>query len=99
MSGSLFARWADCGKEGCACQSGQRHGPYWVLSTRSGGRGGFAYLKPDQADEARRLIAASRSFRDGMRRLRDLGDELLRLLDKYKDSLARDASRRLSRSA
>src|SRR5258708_25802495 len=38
LQGSLFARWAVCGKEGCACREGRKHGPYYVLSTRSGGQ-------------------------------------------------------------
>src|SRR5260370_15882883 len=44
LRGSLFERWAVCGKEGCACREGRRHGPYYVLSTRSGGRGRLASL-------------------------------------------------------
>ena len=45
LQGSLFARYGECGKEGCVCRRGSKHGPYYVLSTRSGGQGGFAYLE------------------------------------------------------
>ncbi len=49
LQGSLFARYGVCGKENCICRQGRKHGPYYVLSTRSGGKGGFAYLKGRRA--------------------------------------------------
>src|SRR2546427_5440677 len=70
LQGSLFERWAVCGKDGCACREGRKHGPYYVLSTRSGGSGGFSYLPGSQAAEARDLVKRHRAFRTGMRRLK-----------------------------
>src|SRR5512134_1653837 len=77
LAGSLFVRFGVCGKEGCACRTGQKHGPYYVLSTRSGGRGGFAYLEPSQMAEARELVKAYRDYRAGMQRLRKVGEQLV----------------------
>ena len=49
---------------------GPKHGPYFVLSTRSGGRGGFEYLEDAQAGRgARDLVERHREFQDGLRRL------------------------------
>jgi len=48
LAGSLFVRFGTCGKETCVCRTGQKHGPYYVLSTRSAGRGGFSYLDEQQ---------------------------------------------------
>jgi len=45
LQGSVFARYGECGKEGCACRQGRKHGPYYVFSMRSGGKGAFAYLE------------------------------------------------------
>src|SRR3990172_10081113 len=70
LAGSLFVRFGVWGKEGCVCRTGQKHGPYYVLSTRSGGKGGFAYLDASQMAEARALVRAYRDYRAGMRRLR-----------------------------
>ncbi len=36
LQGSLFERYGVCGKPNCACRLGRRHGPYYVLSSRSG---------------------------------------------------------------
>jgi len=95
LAGSLFERWAVCGKEGCACRSGQKHGPYYVLSTRSGGRGGFSYLDSEQMGEARSLVKAYREYRAGLRRLRRVNDQLLELLRRYQEETARRGGRKV----
>ena len=95
LAGSLFVRFGVCGKQGCVCRSGQKHGPYYVLSTRSGGRGGFAYLEADRMSEARELVKAYRDFRAGMRRLRRVNAELVALLRRYQEATTRRGSRRV----
>ena len=95
LQGSVFARWGRCGKSGCACADERGHGPYYVLSTRSGGPGGFAYLSADQAPEVKTLVAANRRFRDGLRRLHALNQELLLLLGRYQQKVTRRTRRRM----
>ncbi len=95
LAGSLFVRYGVCGKAGCACHSGQRHGPYYVLSTRSGGRGGFSYLDQAQMAEARELVKAFREFRKGMQRLRKVTEQLVVLLRRYQQETTRQGSRRV----
>jgi hypothetical protein len=99
LAGSVFERWGVCGKEGCACRTGQRHGPYLVLSTRSGGKGAFAYLEAARAGEARELVQRHREFRAGMRRLKKVNDDLLVLLRRYQEALARQGGRRVGAPA
>lgn len=99
LHGSLFARYAVCGKQGCACRQGRRHGPYYVLSTRSGGRGGFAYLAPSEAARARGLVAGHRSFRAALRRLRQVNQDLVGLLRRYGAATAKRGDKRLGLSA
>lgn len=95
LRGSLFARWAVCGKEGCACREGRKHGPYYVLSTRSAGKGGFAYLEDTQAAEARELVKRHRAFKTGMRQLKRVNEQLVALLRRYQTAMARQGGRRL----
>ena len=99
LAGSLFVRFGVCGKPGCACSSGQKHGPYYVLSTRSGGRGGFAYLDASQMAEARSLVKAFREYRTGMRRLRKVSGEIVVLLRRYQAASSREGSRRVALGA
>ena len=95
LKGSLFVRYGVCGKEACACRLGRKHGPYYVLSTRSGGRGGFAYLDAAQMAEARELLKAHRAFRDGMRRLKRVNEQIVSLLRRYQDLTTRRGGRRV----
>jgi len=95
LQGSLFVRYGVCGKAGCACRQGARHGPYYVLSTRSGGRGRFSYLEARRAPEARVMVARSRRFRAGLRRLRAVNRDLVSLLRRYQESVSRRSTRKL----
>lgn len=95
LQGSLFVRYGVCGKEGCVCRSGQKHGPYYVLSTRSGGKGGFAYLDAAQMAEARELVKAYRAFRADMRRLKRVNEQVVALLRRYQEATTRQGGRRV----
>jgi hypothetical protein len=93
IRGSLFSRFAACGKSNCACASGEKHGPYYVLSNRSGGEGAFIYLKEDQVSRVRELVNRHRRFRKGLRRLKGLSTKLHALFEKYESSAALAGSR------
>ena len=95
LAGSLFVRFGVCGKEGCVCRTGQKHGPYYVLSTRSGGKGGFAYLEAARLSQARELVKAYREYRAGMRRLRRVNEQLVALLRRYQEATTKRGSRRV----
>jgi hypothetical protein len=98
LAGSLFVRFGVCGKEGCVCRTGQKHGPYYVLSTRSAGRGGFAYLDASRMAEARELVKAYREYRAGMRRLLKVGEQIVVLLRRYQEATTRQGTRRVGLS-
>jgi hypothetical protein len=96
LHGSLFVRYGQCGKAGCACQAeGQRHGPYYVLSTRSGGRGSFSYLDAPTAREARQRVARYREFRAGLKGLQRVNGSLVDLLRRYQQAQLKKTVRRL----
>jgi hypothetical protein len=95
LGGSLFARYGECGKEACACRQGRKHGPYWVLSTRSAGRGGFTYIDAAAAGEAKALVERYRAFRSGLRRLRRLNGDIVSLLRRYQIAMSRQGGRKL----
>ena len=95
LQGSLFVRYGQCGKPNCVCRQGRGHGPYYVLSTRSGGRGGFAYLEGERVPQARELVKCHRAFRRDFRRLKRLNLELVALLKRYQQTASREAGRQL----
>jgi len=99
LQGSLFARYGECGKEACACRQGRKHGPYYVLSMRSGGKGAFSYIEARRFREAQGLVERYRVFRQGLRRLKKLNLELVDLLRRYQEAVTRKGGRRLGVAA
>jgi len=95
LQGSLFPRYGLCGKATCVCRTGRRHGPYYVLSSRSGGRGAFAYLDPEEVARARDLLARHREFRRGLARLRKINADLVSLLRRYQQAVVRRGGERM----
>ncbi len=95
LQGSLITRYGQCGKQNCVCRRGQRHGPYYVLSTRSGGSGGFTYLERTDAEQARQMVRRFRAFRTGLKRLQRFNQELVELLRRYQLGSAREGGRQL----
>jgi hypothetical protein len=95
VTGSVFARYGECGKQNCACLQGKKHGPYYVLSTRSAGKGGFAYLDAGRAEEAKTLVSRSQEFRTGLRRLRKVNLEIVALLRRYQTAMSRQGGRKI----
>ena len=98
LQGSLVVRHVECGKAGCACHTGRRHGPYFVLSNRSGGRGSFAYLDAAEAARARTLVARYREFRRGLQRLQKVNVDLVGLLRRYQKAQLRRTGVKLGAS-
>ncbi len=95
ITGSVFARYGECGKQNCACRQGKKHGPYYVLSTRSAGKGAFAYLDAERAEEAKALVLRSQEFRSGLKELRQLNLEIVTLLRRYQAAMSRQGGRKL----
>jgi hypothetical protein len=95
LQGSLFPRYGLCGKATCVCRTGRRHGPYYVLSSRSAGRGAFAYLDPEEVARARDLLARHREFRRGLARLRKINADLVTLLRRYQQAVVRRGGERM----
>lgn len=63
--GTLSVRFVKCSKPGCACgvRKEARHGPYYSLTRKVGGKTRSRYLSQEQAEVARRQIEDGRAFR------------------------------------
>jgi len=95
LQGSLFPRYGLCGKPTCVCRTGRRHGPYYVLSSRTAGRGAFAYLDAEEVARARDLLSRHREFRRGLARLRKISADLVALLRRYQRAVIRRGGERM----
>ena len=79
LPGSLHAAWVRCGKIGCKCARGVRHGPYWRRQWRERGQTRREYVKRADVERVRTALAAWREMHPPARTLRQELAELRRL--------------------
>jgi len=56
LAGSLVKQYVICGKPGCRCQRGQKHGPLFYLYWKEQGRSRSLYVPGEKVVELRRQI-------------------------------------------
>ncbi len=56
LAGSLVKQYVICGKSGCRCQRGQKHGPLFYLYWKEQGRSRSLYVPREKIVEIRRQI-------------------------------------------
>ncbi len=56
LAGSLVEQYVSCGKSGCRCQRGQKHGPLFYLYWKEQGRSRSLYVPREKVVEIRRQI-------------------------------------------
>ena len=83
LPGSLQPEWKRCGKPGCRCARGERHGPYFYRYWYEGGRRRRAYVPRTRVPAVAAGIARWRelhppawSARQELAELRRLGKEI-----------------------
>ncbi len=68
LQGSLVTLYRRCGKKGCRCERGQKHGPAYYLSYKEGGQTRMIYIPASRLREVRRALEAfSRYWELGVR--------------------------------
>ncbi len=60
LPGAVCEQWERCGKPGCKCARGERHGPYFYRFWRENGRLRRAYVKREDVDAIRAACAKER---------------------------------------
>ena len=62
LAGSLVAQYTTCGKPGCRCARGQKHGPLYYLYWKDQGRSRSRYVPREQVSAVRRQIRNYQQF-------------------------------------
>jgi uncharacterized protein DUF6788 len=71
--GSLVQRYTTCNNPNCRCQDpDQRHGPYWQLSWKQGGKTVSKLLSADDAALYQEWISNRRALEAALEQMRDL---------------------------
>ena len=79
LRGTLRERYMTCGKPGCKCARGQRHGPIWYLSVTLGsGRTAGGVIAAGQVERVRRWIKNYHQFKEHLEKISEINRELLR---------------------
>jgi len=79
LRGSLMERYMVCGKPGCKCSRGERHGPVCYLSVTLGpGRTTGGLVADEQLQRVRRWIANYQQVKDHLEKISEINRELLR---------------------
>lgn len=68
LQGSLVTLYRRCGKKGCGCERGKKHGPAYYLSYKEGGKTQMVYIPASRLREVKEAMAAfSRYWELGVR--------------------------------
>jgi hypothetical protein len=79
VSGGLVERWIVCGKAGCRCQTGERHGPYYYRSVLTANGPRLEYVgKRGQPDVP--LLKRYQGYQRRMARVSVIHREMVKLL-------------------
>ena len=58
LQGSLVVLYRKCGKKGCRCERGEKHGPAYYLSYKEGGVTQMVYIPVSRLEEVKRAREA-----------------------------------------
>jgi hypothetical protein len=79
LRASLITRYTTCGKAGCKCMRGDKHGPSYTLSvTGNQGRTRQLYVRQGDVDDVQRMIDNYNRLWRGLVEISDINFELLR---------------------
>lgn len=79
LRGSLVERYMTCGKAGCKCARGQRHGPVWYLTVSLGpGRTAGMQVPTVKLVQVRRWLENHRQVKERLEAISAINWELLR---------------------
>jgi hypothetical protein len=79
LRASLITRFTSCGKPGCKCMRGEKHGPSYLLSvTVAQGKTRQMYVRQRDVEEVKRLIDNYDRLWKTLVEISDINFELLR---------------------
>jgi hypothetical protein len=58
LQGSLVVLYRKCGKKGCRCERGEKHGPAYYLSYKEGGVTQMVYIPVSRLGEVKKAMEA-----------------------------------------
>lgn len=78
IQGSLLERYLPCGKEGCKCEKGEKHGPFYYFTYFESGKHKIIYIPKDKVDKVKEEIETYRNVKEIIAEVADINRRLLR---------------------
>lgn len=76
LAGSLFEQYRKCGKTGCKCERGERHGPYPYLVVGKGAGRRLTYVAAKDFAVIKKRDESSGKFAAGLTKLSRLNSDI-----------------------
>lgn len=76
IQGEVCSQFIRCGKDGCRCQKGVLHGPYYYRIWREGSKVHKAYVKASDVQAVRAQCEAYKALQTQLRQMRQGRQEL-----------------------
>ena len=78
MQGTLHERYLPCGKEGCKCKKGEKHGPFYYLVYQEDGRQRTQYIPRRKLKEVKEAVKAYKKVKGILAEVAEINRKLLR---------------------
>ncbi len=73
VQGCLHKIYKKCGNPKCYCNEGKKHGPYWAISRKTGGRTKLTYVSDKKVIKK---AAAHKRYNKDLARLRKIDEKI-----------------------
>jgi len=90
VKGSLHLRYMECSYSGCKCKRGQKHGPFYYMSSKPDGSSGrtlHRYIGKTIQTQLAKGLSRYKSFQDRIHQMHKLDQKLSTLWNTFRDSL------------
>lgn len=77
IRGSLVETYRTCGKPGCRCREGAKHGPYYLLTWSEDGKARSAHVPRDRVRRVKQMIRDYQEAREALLRLGEINRRLV----------------------
>ena len=82
LQGTLVEKYLKCGKAGCKCNRGEKHGPKYYLSYKLDGVTKMLYIPSKMLSEVKNQSCLYKKFKKAGKQISDINKQLLILSKK-----------------
>ena len=85
IAANLSYVFRSCGKQGCKCTTGEKHGPYPAIQLKIKNKRTIKMIKKNDIDEVEKKVNRYKEYQDGLAKINKLHKEIHELLKEIRD--------------